>query len=424
VSTAAPTPRSRRRLIWIGGVALVSAAIIATLTYVAQPQRATRLILDRVGAALGLQITASTGQLRLFGTPSLVANDLTAREPGAARALLHADRIVLSVPWSTVRSGGSALTVEHVELDGPILDVAALRHWLGQRPPGKTRVPVLTNGLQVRDGSVRGAGWSVDAIDLQMPTLAPRQRVTARFDGRYRAGRLQLPFALAATLSSPAPDASIGLAGDLAIENAGWRLPARIVLSGLLRSSGGLRLEHTKFSAAARYEAGTTRAPFALGVGGTLRFGTTQRLAPAAIAIRASGPIPTLDASGDIAIADTLEVALAGRLSRWPSAWPQLPPPLGQSTSPLPFQLRYAGDTGLAGIVELGMHLDEATFDGRFHVADIGAWIDAPADGSPLPPLDASVTASRIDIAGAQLQGVDVTLDDPHIEDATPHPHP
>jgi hypothetical protein len=271
---------------------------------------------------------------------------------------------------------------------------------------------------------VRGTGWSIDALALRIPTLAPAQRVSARASGRYRSGTLQLPFALAATLSAPTPDAAIGVAGDITIDRNDWRIPARLVLSGRLRSSsGGLRLERAILSAAARYEAGQTRAGFDLGAAGTLRFAPVRRLAPAAISLRGSGLVPTLDASGTITVADSLDIDLAGRLARWPRGWPQLPPPMGQSASPLPFRLRYAGDTGMTGIVELGMHLDDSAFDGRFRIADVGTWIDAPG-GSPIPPLDARITSPRIDIAGAQLQGVDMTLDDQDVEAAAPRARP
>jgi hypothetical protein len=278
--------------------------------------------------------------------------------------------------------------------------------------------------LEVRNGSVRGTGWSMDAVDLQFPTLAPAQRATARTSGRYRSGSLQVPFALAAVISSVGPNAAIGLAGNVSIESGDWRIPARTIFSAFLRSSGGLRLEHAKLSASASYEAGATRAPFRLGAAGTLRLQPTPHFVPAAIALRGSGLIPTLDATGDIAINDALEVTLAGRLSRWPSAWPQLPQPLAQSTSPLPFRLRYDGDTNLSDIVELGLRLDETTFDGRFHVADVATWISAAPGGSPLPPLDAGITAPRIDIAGAQLQGVQMTIDDARFERSPAHARP
>ena len=77
--------------------------------------------------------------------------------------------------------------------------------------------------------------------------------------------------------------------------------------------------------------------------------------------------------------------------------------------------MKYAGRTDLSGIADLQIDRDAAHFDGRFRVPEIVAWIDAVDTGSPLPPIDGRVTTPSIEIAGAQLQGVKLTLDDPGI---------
>jgi hypothetical protein len=61
---------------------------------------------------------------------------------------------------------------------------------------------------------------------------------------------------------------------------------------------------------------------------------------------------------------------------------------------------------------------DATHFDGGFRAPEVVSWIDADDAGSPLPPLDGRVTTPSIDLAGAQLQGVEVTLDDPGLERA------
>jgi hypothetical protein len=396
---------------------LLLVLVASTLLYVAQPQRATRLILEQLGRTLGLEITASTGEYQLRGTPTLSVRNVVAREPGAAKPLLRADRIFLSLPWSTIRARGSNLTVEKIELDRPVIDVGALQHWLQQRPPGETRIPTLTRGLRIRDGSIVAAGWSLDDVTFDMPTLSPAQRVAAHVTGRYRAESLQAPFALDVVLSLPSRDAAIGIAGDVSVVADTWQVPARIRLSGVLHLADRWRFDHAKLGASARYQSGKTRMPFAFGVAGTLR-GTDEglQLSPAGIAVRAHNVIPTLDAHGTIAMADSLALQLAGVLPTWPEAWPALPSPLAGSTSPLSFELRYAGRTGFSDIAELRIDRDATQFDGRFRVPEIASWIDAGDTGSPLPPLDGRVTTPSIDIAGAQLQGVEVTLDDPRLD--------
>jgi hypothetical protein len=404
----------------IGGIAVLLLLVVAgLLLYVAQPQRATRLVLAQLGRTLGLEITASTGEYQLRGTPTLSVRDVVAREPGAAKPLLRADRILLSLPWSTIRARGSDLTVEKIELDRPVIDMDALQHWLRQRPPGETRIPTLTRGLRIRDGSIVAAGWSLGDVKLDLPTLAPAQRVSAHVAGRYRGKGLQAPFVLDVVLSVPSRDAAVGIAGDVSIVTNTWRVPARIRLSGVLHPADRWRFDHARLGLSARYHSGRTRMPFVLGMAGTLRgLDGGLQLAPAGIAIRGAGLIPTLEARGGIAIANSLALQFAGVLPTWPEAWPVLPSPLAGSRAPLPFQLRYAGSADLSDVVELRIDRDTTRFDARFRIPDIAAWIDAADAGSPVPPLDGRVTMPSIEIAGAQLQGVELTLDDPRLEGA------
>ena len=391
---------------------VLALAVIASMTlYVSRPQRATRLILQQVGKALGLEITASTGDYRLTGTPSLVVHDVVAREPGARTPILRAGQASLSLPWSTIRARGDDLTVQRIEFDRPVLDLAALQHWLQQRPQGKTRIPTLTDGLRINNGTLLGDGWRLATVDLRLPALAPAHRVSAHVDARYVTSGLQVPLQMDVAMSAPAPDATIGVAGNLAIERVDWKIPAHVVLSGAMRSVGGLQLQRMKLSASARYDAGATHAPFALGAGGTLHFDDGVRLAPAAISVRAQGLVPTFDSIGTLALGDALGIALDGALATWPAAWPELPAPLGQSRSPLPFKLRYAGKTDLSDTTRLELRRDQALFEGRFRLGDVSGWIDSRST-SPLPPMDGRFEAPALEIAGAHLVGVEATLDD------------
>lgn len=393
------------------------ALVAGLLAFVSRPPRATRLMLDAVGNALGLQITAGSGDYHLRGTPMLDVRNVVAREPGAAQPLLRADRILLSLPWSTIRSRGGDLTIERVELEHPVIDLAALQHWLQQRPPGKTRIPTLTRGLQVRDGRILAGGWRIDAVTLDVPQLAADKPVAAAVAGRYRSDPLQVPFALDVALAAPANDAAIGIAGTIDLSHDTWRLPARIVASAKMQPlDDGLQLQHARMQASARYESADARVPFALGVAGLLsqRGSRPIQLSPIAIAVRGEGLVPRLDATGTIAIAKTLDVRLDGMLQDWPSGWPRLPSPLDASHAPLPLRLDYLGKTDLTGLAALQVSRDDVRFDGRFHPADVATWIQADAT-NPLPPLDGHLVATQLDIAGATLHGVDVTIDEPAI---------
>lgn len=415
---AGAIPR-KRSVAWLVASLLLLGVIAMAIGILSRPPRATRLLLDVVGNALGLQLTAESGDYRLRGTPMLDVRGVVAREPGAAEPLLRAERIELSLPWSTIRSRGDALTIDRIELQHPIIDVAALQHWLQRRPAGKTRIPTLTRGVHVDDGTLVADAWRVSGIAMELPSLAPGRHVTASIDGRFRSDALQVPFALHAAISAPTDEAAIGIAGNVDVVRDDWHMPADIVLGGKLKPlADGWQLERSRLQASARYEAQGTRLPFALGIAGTLRQrGSRLELSPAAIATRGGGLVPQLDTRGEITVASMLELQLAGTLHSWPTHWPRLPSPLDGSHAPLPLRVGYSGKPDLSGQAFLQLSRDDVRFDGRFRPVDIATWM-ATGMEHPLPPLDGHLVAPRIEVAGAQLQGVDVTLDDPTVADA------
>ena len=415
---AAPATRRPRRLGWLVVLLVMLVLLAIAVAILSRPPRATRLLLGAIGNTLGLQITAASGDYRLRGTPMIDVHGVVAREPGAAKPLLRADRVVLSLPWSTIRSRGDDLTIDRIELQRPVVDIVALQHWLRRRPPGKTRIPTLSHGLEVTEGRAVANGWTITGIALNVPRLAPNQRVVASLDGRFLGNALQVPFALHAALSAPASDAAIGIAGRIDVVRDTWHMPADVVLSGKMQPmDGSWKLQHARLQALARYEARDAHVPFALGMAGTLQQHAGRlQLSPAAIATRGRGLVPQLDASGEVAIGTALDLQLTGALQSWPQGWPQLPSPLGKSHAPLPFRMSYTGKSDLSGQAMLQLNRDAVRFDGRFSPVDITTWVTAGAE-NPLPPLDGHLVAPRIDIAGATLQGVDVTLDDPAVAD-------
>ncbi|MGH8031032.1 MAG: hypothetical protein ACREO8_01375, partial [Luteimonas sp.] len=215
------TRRARIALVG-GGIALLLLALLLLLTL--RPQRFTRIILDQTGRALGLEITAGgSGEYRLRGTPMLVVREVVVHEPGIATPLLRAERILLSLPWSTVRALGSELNATRVELDAPQLDLPALQHWLGTRPKGETRIPTLSDGLRITDGHIRNDDWQVDRIDVRLPSLAPGKPFTAQVKGRYLDPPARVPFEVAVAMTHPGNDAGLAVLGSITIERDDWR---------------------------------------------------------------------------------------------------------------------------------------------------------------------------------------------------------
>lgn len=416
----------RRFALGAGGLAIVLLLLALSLRVMLRPENVTRLVLEQVGKALGLEITATgIGEYRLRGTPQLVVRDLVAREPDAKKPLLSAKRVAIAVPWRTLRSRGALLEVQRVELEGAVLDLRALQAWQAKRPPGDTRIPTLTDGLAIIDARLETGGWHVEGIDIEIPALHPQQPVAAHVAGRYVDAPTSAEFDLRVALAKPASRTGAAAFGDLTVlragtgdEDDGWRLPGKIRLSGPLQLDGGVvRIVPAHVGLSARYESGDTRLPFALGLHGPLLFrDATLAIAPAGVALRGEGALPVFDARGRIAFGQRLLLELDGQLPGWKDEWPALPPPLGQSDSPLPFELRYLGKTDASDTTALKLRRDDTRFDGRFRLPEVLRWAGVSGEGSPLPPLDGRLTTPRMEISGATLQGVEIEFDDPAVD--------
>ncbi|MFC5593778.1 hypothetical protein [Lysobacter niastensis] len=399
---------------WIA-LAIGMLLAVFALRWVSQPSQVAGLILHQAGQALGLEITASgASEYRLRGTPMLALRDVVARQPGAAAALLSAERIHLELPWSTIRARGADLTIKRIELDAPQLDLTALQRWLATRPPSETRIPTLTGGLHVVRGRVIGDGWSVDAFDFDLPSLHPQRPASAHASGRMTSGSTRVPFDLDVALTRPAAGAGLGLSGDVSVESAPWTLPMEATVSGRLHDGeDGIGLDRLRLGVEARYRNGDTDLPFVFGLAGKLRVRDgVAGLSPLGVAVRGQGPVPKLDAHGQLVLGDALSTQLQGAIANWPATWPALPPPIGQSSSSLPFDLRYHGRTDLSDVAALRLSRDATVFDGRFRLPQMLDWIDADAQGSPLPPLAGRLTTPKLEISGVTLEGVDIEFGD------------
>jgi hypothetical protein len=425
--------RRARRMLVFGAVA-VGVVLLSWLALHAllQPQRASRFLLERLGGSLGLEIHATgVAEYRLRGTPMLLLRDLSVREPGAARELLHADRAMVSVPWSTIRARGDVLAAQRLELDAPRVDLPALQHWLATRPPSKQRqLPTFADGVRITDGRLDNDDWTIDGIQLDLPRLAAGEALHARLRARYLAPPLAIPADLAITITDPDAvlrNARTGFAasGRITVQRGSdWSLPGWIVLSGPLRvGADGLRLQPARIGVAAQWESGDTRVPFALGAYGPLLFdNAVWLLADAGVVLRGRGapatdPMPSLRARGQLALGRRLVLRLNGDVARGPQAWPALPAPLDASTAPMPFALDYTGTPDLGDVASLSLQRDAAALDARFRLADVQAWLAAD-DANPLPPLDARVHAPLLELDGARREGVEATLSSPEAADA------
>lgn len=75
-------------------------------------------------------------------------------------------------------------------------------------------------------------------------------------------------------------------------------------------------------------------------------------------------------------------------------------------------------DTGafdFSNVFTLNVRRDATRFDARLHVRDVLAWRDALSTGSLLPPIDGHLSTPKLEIAGAQLEGVEVDFEEPSV---------
>ena len=416
---AAPRRPLPRRL--LRGAVIVIAVLLGLLLlagWLLQPKRAGATLLSLAGDALGLQLRAQDIDYRLRGTPQLVLREVEVRRPGDTAALLHTRRVFVSLPWRTLRTRGAELTVQRIELDAPVLDLPALQRWLTARPPsGKTRIPVLTDGLRVRDGRIDNDDWRIDGLAIDLPSLHPQRPMRAQLRGRYLDAPLSIPADLAIAVAHPqrlldgAPTGVAGV-GTLTLAGADWRVPAQVFLAGPLRlGKDSALMKPARVGIAARYLSGSTIAPFRLGLHGPMAFNNAiWRFVPVTVVLDGDDLVPDARARGSVSVGRRLRLHLDGAMAAWPQSWPALPPPLSGSTSPLPFALDYNGAMAFTDPASLSLRRDATALDARFRLPEVLAWLDAGSDGSPLPPLAGTLSTPRVEIAGATLEGVEVEL--------------
>lgn len=401
--------------------AVVAAVVLSALVLLAgsllQPQRLARLVLDAVGGAAGLEITfEGDARYRLRGTPLLEVRDIVVRRPGDTEPMLRAVRALVSVPWSTVRARGAPVVIERIELDAPVLHVAPLLAWLEARPPGTGTFPTLRDGVQVRDGRVIGGEWEIRSLDLRVPHLSADAAASASARGSLV---LQAPalvrFDLQIAATRPSVGAGVALRGPVRVEFDGSGVTAFVTASGApqRRDDGTWRVPRLRAGASGAFTGDGEPLRFALGVQTPVRVGGgTWTLAPMGFALRGDGrKVPSVSGQGHAALDQDLAIALEGDMPEWPVGWPPLPAPL-DTPQPTRVALRYLGPADLS-TAPLGLRMARggAVADASGRMPDLLAWLDGASDDTPLPPLGAAARVSRVEVAGAVIEGLDIRLE-------------
>lgn len=341
-----------------------------------EPQRLTTTVLARAGAALKLDL-AYDGEpdYALRPEPRLVIPNLSVRDPRDGKLLLSAKRAEISLPWDTLTGGQPVIT--RIELDTPLLDLPALRRWQATRPPAPFELPTLSKGLAVANGTVRDTAFVVSALTLDVPHLKTGDAATGTVAGTITAGETVIAFH--AELSAATP----GLASSFSLD-------------------GGGALQH-----------GDTPLTFTMSLQGNYRSDDQDALAITAPKFVFSGvsPLPELTGKANFALGERMRFGFDGRLERWPADWPALPQPFAQDTSALPITLSYLGDVALNDVLSLTLHRGDTTLAANLRLPELQSWL-AAANGSPLPPLNATLKTPQVEFDGIQLEGVEMEIRD------------
>jgi hypothetical protein len=338
-----------------------------------EPHRLTALVLEKAGSSLGLQLSYQGEPDYAFRPePRLLVPNLLVRDPATGKQILSAKRADISLPWATITGGEPVIT--RIELDTPSLDLPALRAWLAAQPPTPFKLPTLLKGVHLRDGTIVDEGFRLTTLELDLPRLHATVPAAATASGRFTDGETAFDFDAAIKLKTPGP------ASDFSLQANGSLQHSPKPLAFKLDTDGHYQSDATGFS-----------------------------VTMASLALEGDSPLPNLHGKSQALIAEPMRVSFDGVLRDWPKDWPSLPAPVSEKATDFVLRLSYQGASDLTGPIQLHLEKDATLIDANLKLQDIQAWT-AATDGTPLPPLAATVKTPRIDLDGIRLEGVEVEL--------------
>jgi hypothetical protein len=362
----------RRRWPWLlGGLALLLVAGAIFVNTQLEPHRLAATVLGQAGASLQLRLSyEGTPEYAFRPEPRLVLPSFRAASLDG-RVFLSAKRVEVSLPWSTIT--GNEPVITRIELDSPVLDLPGLRRWQATRPPTPFKLPTLSRGLAVKDGTVVDASWSVRGLSLDLPHLKTGDTAKLSARGTLVAGKTTLPFEAKAIVATP------GLASPLDLH---------LVLPPT--TQGG--------------------APVAIALQGRYEWADPRfTLQVAKLGLVGKSPIPSFEGSGQLQFAESTSLDFEAVLSRWPQTWPALPPALAAHSDKLPVQLRYRGKSDFSDELSLLAARDDTQLRASLRWPELQQWL-AAEHASPLPPLRGTLKTPSLDFDGVTLEGVEVEI--------------
>ena len=411
-------PPRRRRWPWVIGAFVLLGLLAAWwIDRQLEPHRLTARVLAYAGEALDLELSIDGDpEYALRPEPRLMLPNLVARRPGSTTPLLTATRVEVSLPWETL-FGSESVVVTRVQLDAPVLDARELQAWLASRPASDEplRLPTLTEGLAIRDGEVRGDGWSLSRLMLQLPRLIPGEPAALDVRARVVSGESTHDVSLQLQADRASAETPALLKADVVAVDVENATPWTLELRGALSLTDDARwLRGSTITVTGHQPALATGTLWTLrGEGDLGHDDSGWHAEPLALVLQSGPALPDLSARGALHWRDGTRVTLDGTLTRWPADWPALPEPVVSAEAPIVFELDYTGGSGLdAPLLLKASRPDGTTLDVTAVPSELSAWLDADTT-SPLPPLRGTFETPRLQVGGVTLEGLRVhTLDD------------
>ena len=347
-----------------------------------EPDRLTATVLQKAGESLQLNLRfEGQPEYALKPEPRLLIPNLSVS--GAdGRVFLSAKRAEISLPWSTLT--GDEPVITRVELDQPVLALPGLRRWLATRPEAPFELPTLNKGLAVSDGTVTDDGYAISKLGLDLPRLKTGEPASVEAQGRFAQGETTVDFQLELGAETP------GLASDFTVQGSGQLLQQPEPLNFQLRSNGRYISDDAGFSVEAR----------------ELKFD-------------GASPLPNIAGKGKLAVSEQTRLDFDGLLLDWPKTWPALPTPLAADSKNLPVRISYAGKPDFSDPVSLLVTREPTTLQASLRVGDLQQWL-AATNGSPLPPINGTLSTPSLEFDGVKLLGVEVEISDGNASAAPP----
>ncbi len=365
--------RARRIWIFLISFGLILAIGAWWVNKQLEPTKLTNTVLGKIGKELNLKFEfKGLPSYAMKPEPRLVLPNFKVINPADNKVFLSATRVEISLPWSTIL--GDTPHITRIEADDPVLNYPGLRAWQATRPATPFEVPTFTRGLEINNGQLIDAGYSIIKINASLPHLESQQPIKAQVSGIFQQDKTSITFN-----------------GPLDIAKAGL---------------------NSEFTLVSKGEVNLGDKPMPYQIKTDASFASLEKsfdINSKTLSWISESPLPNLQASLNLSIGDTLKLSSSGIIAQWPKDWPALPAPLNHQTKNIPYELNYSGESDFSDVISLKLSIEQSQLSSSLKIAEIQQWVEN-VEGSPLPPLQGQFNTPIIQLDGVSLEGVSIEI--------------